>query len=56
MGQQKGREDLAQAMLWRVVRARLREVTIPAVLVERLRSAIAAEQVTQDDWLKGETP
>jgi hypothetical protein len=40
--------------LWRVVRARLREVRAPEAFVTRLRRVIAAEQATTYDWLVGE--
>ncbi len=40
--------------LWRVVRARMREVRTPEAFVTRLRLMIAAEQAITHDWLVGE--
>ena len=51
-----GSDRLIEQALWRVVRARLREVRVPDGLAIRLRLAIAAEQATTYDWLVGEIP
>ena len=48
------REARFEETLWRVVRARLREVRAPEGFVTRLRLIIAAEQATTYDWLVGE--
>ena len=48
------REVRFEQILWRVVRARLREVRAPESFVTRLRLMIAAAQATTYDWLVGE--